>query len=509
VNHFSYHVYNAQPFGDAVKPGLTLGRAGTHFNRGHTWWPEMPAFSTYLSRCSHMLRQGRFVADVLFYYGEGAPKNYMFDKAHPDPQYQLPKGYDCDIGDLDVLLNRITVENGLLTTPGGITYKLLVVPNESDAMTPALVKRIGELIAAGATVMAPRPELSPSRKAQPGADAYVKKAAEEIWGDCDGIQSRENSYGKGRVMWGRSLEETLDHLEIPAAVSSALISGYQGDHQGWRWIQRKLTDGDLFFVMNPADQSETSEFSFRTEGTSPRWFDPVTGETRLLPEFEKLEGRVKLELQFAPRQSGFIFFASEPQEERASHGNIPEYKTLLNLEGSWELSFDPEWGGPAKITFPELTDWSEHAKEGIKYYSGRASYAKTFTMPELQEGQKYVLDLGTVKNLANVTLNGKKLGTLWCAPWHMEIEPEQGENTLEIEVVNLWVNRLIGDEKSDGSVEYDGGGNTHKLPAWLNGSVPRPEHRYTFALYNIWKADSPLQPSGLLGPVLIKHLQND
>ncbi len=237
VNHFSYHVYNAQPFGDAVKPGLTLGRAGTHFNRGHTWWPEMPAFSTYLSRCSHMLQQGRFVADVLFYYGEGAPKNYMFDKVHPEPEYRLPKGYDCDIGDLNVLLHRITEKDGLLTTPGGITYKLLVVPNESDAMTPALLKRIGELVAAGATVMAPRPELSPSQKAQPGADAYVKKAAEEIWGDCDGHMSKENEYGKGRVLWGRTLEETLDYLEIPAAVSSPLISGYQGDHEGWRWIQ--------------------------------------------------------------------------------------------------------------------------------------------------------------------------------------------------------------------------------------------------------------------------------
>ncbi len=261
--------------------------------------------------------------------------------------------------------------------------------------------------------------------------------------------------------------------------------------------------------MNPADQGETSEFSFRTKGTSPRWFDPVTGTGRMLTDFEKSEGRVNVKLQFAPRQSGFIYFTNEPQKDSSSGGNFAEYRTLLELDGSWDVSFYPEWGGPAKITFPELTDWSKHANDGIKYYSGRASYVKTFTMQEVQEGQKYVLDLGTVKNLANVTLNGKKLGTVWCAPWHMKIEPEQGENTLEIEVVNLWVNRLIGDEKFDGSVEYDKGGNSHFLPEWLNGSVPRPEDRYTYALYNSWKADSPLQPSGLLGPVLIKHLQND
>ena len=506
VNHFGYHVYTAQPYGDDIKPGLTLGRAGTHFNRGHTWWPEMPAFSTYLARSSYLLQQGRFVGDVLFVYGEGSPKNFMFNHIHSDPVYKLPKQYDCDIGDLDVLLNRITVKDGLLTTPDGIAYQILVVPNESDAMTPHLVKRIGELVEAGATVMAPKPKISPSLRKQPQADAFVQKMADEIWGHCDGVQAQENSYGKGTVLWGRTLAQTLDYLKIDPAITSPVITGHQSDLEGWRWIQRRLPEGDLFFVMNGTDNGGIHEFSFRTDGTSPQWFDAVTGNTRMLPEFKKADGRVSLNLEFAPRQSGFVFFANKAKP--AAGENNPQLKTVKTLEGAWDVRFDPKWGGPAKTTFPTLTDWSKNSDGGIKYYSGRATYTKTFTMPNRAKGQKVFLDLGTVKNLANVTLNGKKLGTVWCAPWHIEIEPKAGKNVVEIEVVNLWVNRLIGDIKFDpNGVDRTPGGMATRLPTWLDGSVPRSENRYTFALYNPWKPDSPLQPSGLLGPVTIKMVE--
>jgi hypothetical protein len=530
INHFTYHVYTAQAFSDAVKPGLTLAGWGSHFNRGQTWWPEVSAFSTYLARSSYLLQQGRFVADVLFFCGEGSPKNKYFNAAHPDAAYKLPKGYDCDIGDLDVLLNRITVKDGQLVTPDGITYKLLVIPNESDAMTPQLVKRIGELVDAGATVMAPKPKLSPSLRAQPRADANIKQLAEKIWGKCDGVQAKEHEFGEGKILWGRTLEDTLHHLQIPPAVESPMIRGYQGeDHfvlrisdqfEGCGWTQRRLPHGDLFFVMNRGDQNEKADFTFRTEGTSPQWFDPVSGTTRMLPEFEKADGRVKLNLEFAPHQSGFVFFAYKAKP--VSGKNNPQLESVQTLEGSWNVRFDPKWGPfdsafssakaakdmqarlPGEFVFETLEDWSKSANEAIKYYSGRATYTKSFTMPTVESGRKYFLDLGTVKNLANVTLNGKKLGTVWCAPWHIEIEPNSGRNVVQIEVINLWVNRLIGDEKFDGSVAYDAGGHSHFLPEWLNGSVPRPEKRYTYSLFNPWKADSPLQPSGLLGPVSIR-----
>jgi hypothetical protein len=517
INHFTYHVYTAQPFDDSVRPGLTLARWGTHFHRTQTWWKEMPAFSTYLARSSYLLQQGRFVGDVLFIYGEGSAKNYTFQNAHPEEAYKLPRGYDGDFGDLDVLLNRITVKDGLLATPDGIAYKILVVPNESNVMTPQLVKRIGELIAAGATVMAPKPLRSPSLSKQPLADAYITRMAEEIWGHCDGVQAKEHSYGKGKVVWGKTLAQILDDENIEPAVISSFFSGVHQPDSGtqttqWKWIQRRLPTGDLFFVMNPTGEAAEIDCSFRTDGTSPQWFDAVTGKAWMLPEFEKADGRVNLKLEFAPRQSGFVFFSNQPKP--ASGKNNPKLETVLTIDGAWNVGFDPNWGPfdsaqgrrPGEFVFEKLEDWSKSVNEAIKYYSGRATYKKTFTMPDVAKGETYFLDLGKVKNMANVTLNGKKLGTVWCAPWHIQIQPEKGRNVLEIEVVNLWVNRLIGDIKFDGSVERHSNGLAKRLPAWLDGSVLRPENRYTFSLYNPWKPDSPLQPSGLLGPVTIRHV---
>jgi hypothetical protein len=216
---------------------------------------------------------------------------------------------------------------------------------------------------------------------------------------------------------------------------------------------------------------------------------------------------VTLKLKFAPRQSGFVFFPDKPEKKLAAGGNIAYYKNLLTLEGSWTVSFDPAWGGPKSTVFETLQDWSKHPDDGIKYYSGRATYTKTFTLSAVSTEQTYFLDLGSVKNLANVSLNGIALGTIWCAPWHVEIKPKAGENLLEITVINLWVNRLIGDEKFDGSLKYDGDGNSHTFPPWVNSSVPRPETRFTYTVYNPWKAASPLRESGLLGPVAVQAEQ--
>jgi len=500
VNHITCHVYAAQPFSDAVKPGLTLNGAGTHFHRGNTWWPEMPAFSAYLSRCSYLLQQGRFAADVLFFYGEGAPKDRNFDTYHAADEYKLPKGYDSDVCDADVIMNRLTVRDGLLTTPDGLSYRLLVVPNEAAALTPELTRRLGELISAGATVMAPKPLLSPSLRGQPEADASVSKLAEAIWGRCDGSQAKENVYGKGKVLWGRTLRETLKQMEVRPAIESSVLTGDHGGMDGFIWIQRRLADGDLFFIASPSDETTLADFSFRTKGTTPHWLDPVTGKTRLLPDFKKCAERVTVKLSFAPRQSGFVFFPDKPVTGPLPKGNRAEYETILTLDGSWDVSFDPKWGGPEQIVFERLQDWSKHPDERIRYYSGRATYTKTFNLPDVSPDQKYFLDLGKVQNLANIQLNEEKLGTVWCAPWHTEIKPKKGENQLVITVVNLWPNRLIGDQKMAGGLQ----GDSSTIPKWAGGTVPRPDSQFTYAYGNLFKTDSPLLESGLLGPVTIQ-----
>lgn len=222
-------------------------------------------------------------------------------------------------------------------------------------------------------------------------------------------------------------------------------------------------------------------------------------------------------MTFEPHQSSFIVFRS------AAAGARPEGKAgrrdanfLTTAEtgkllGPWDVSFDPKWGGPEKITFDELDDWSRRAENGIKYYSGQATYRKTFDMPGAHDSGRSArrawLDLGAVRNIARVRLNGKDLGVVWCAPWRVEITgiAKREGNRLEITVANLWPNRLIGDEQLPADCDYGPGGSLARWPEWLAKGNPRPSPgRYTFTTWKHFDKNSPLLPSGLLGPVTIR-----
>jgi hypothetical protein len=179
------------------------------------------------------------------------------------------------------------------------------------------------------------------------------------------------------------------------------------------------------------------------------------------------------------------------------------------LNGPWAVSFDPKWGGPEKIAFDKLEDWSLRPEAGIRYYSGIATYRQFFDLPaEKGNGKPHLwLDLGVVKDIARVRLNGHNLGVVWCAPWRVDISAavKASGNALEIEVANLWPNRLIGDEQEPPDSEYAKGGNLARWPDWLLKGEPRPSKgRYTFTTWKHFTKDSPLLPSGLLGPVTIR-----
>jgi hypothetical protein len=184
------------------------------------------------------------------------------------------------------------------------------------------------------------------------------------------------------------------------------------------------------------------------------------------------------------------------------------------LSGPWEVSFDPKWGGPAKIIWDKLEDWSRRPEPGIKYYSGTATYRSAFDVPASAaalrrapaKGARLWLDLGTVKNIARVRLNGRDLGVVWCDPWRVDVTTALRaiDNVLEIQVANLWPNRLIGDEQEPADAEYGRGGNLLRWPDWITKKEPRPSSaRFTFATWKHYTKDSPLLPSGLLGPVSI------
>jgi hypothetical protein len=275
-----------------------------------------------------------------------------------------------------------------------------------------------------------------------------------------------------------------------------------------RYTHRSADNKEIYFISNRTESQVKDVCSFRVSTGIPELWDPLTGESRRLPEYNRENGLTFIPMSFEKYQSFFVVF--DKSESNKSFGtsasysvNFPEIQETKMLDGSWEVSFDPAWGGPEKITFDQLTDWSTHANEGIRYYSGKATYYKTFDLPKgihRDNTLDIYLDLGEVKNIARVILNGKNLGVIWTSPWRVNITDclKTNVNKLEIEVANLWGNRLIGDERLPDDGVKDG-----KWPDWLIKNQPRTSGRYTFVPRRFYDKEEPLQTSGLLGPVTV------
>ncbi len=425
-----------------------------------------------------------------------------------------------------------------------MSYRVLVLP-QRETMTPSLLRKIKELVAAGATVVGPPPRQSPGLSGYPGCDAEVRRLADELWGDGDGQRGRDRAFGKGRVVWECStravpspaatqrtavapMESAATTRDVGApplskpeqygdfAVAAGVLErmGVPQDFEsdiGLRHTHRRDGGTDIYFVANPENRSQSATCTFRVHGKQPELWDAVSGDIRDLPEFTMKGGRTTVPLDFEPLQSFFIVFRKPAVGTKISSPNFTPLEISTELSGPWEVSFDPAWGGPDEVTFAGLEDWSRRPEPGIRYYSGLATYRKTFdlTVPLVVKSRsgaspRLWLDLGTVKNIARVRLNGQDIGVVWCAPWRVDvtgrIEPKG--NCLKIEVANLWPNRLIGDEQLPADCEYGRGGNLARWPDWFLRGEPRPSRgRYTFTTWKHFNKDSPLLPSGLLGPV--------
>lgn len=500
INRIVMHVSTLQPWMN-VAPGMTVGPCGQHFDRGNTWWNKADGWSRYLTRCQYLLTQGKFVADVLYSCGENSPSKSIA----PEGLMRMPKGYDYDVCDPEVILTRLSVKDGRLVLPDGVGYRVLILP-QGDTMTPELLRKIRSLVEAGATVVGPKPSRAPGLVDFPKANDEIRGIADEIWGSGDVGPTGEHAFGRGRVIWGRELRQVLADLGVKSDLSTTPSAAPLLD------IHRQLDDGgEIFFVSNQSLDAQMVDCDFRVGGKQPELWNPLTGETRDLPEFHDDGTRTTVSLRFEPRESYFVVFR-KPVGDGAGQSrekNFPEWKTLQELTGAWTVAFDPRRGGPElPVTFEKLQDWTTRTEPGIKYYSGPATYRKSFDCPEAGSGQRIFLDLGKVQNLASVKLNGRDLGVVWCAPWSVEITNgvKKTDNALEIEAVNLWPNRLIGDEQLPEDYERNPNGSLKSLPDWLLKKTPRTSGRITFATYNTWKKDDPLLPSGLLGPVTVRTI---
>ena len=473
LNKICFHNFSQSPSLTA-RPGYVYV-AGTHYEPGVTWWDETPAFNTYLARCSYMLQQGKFVAGALIYQGDNVGHGEQRKKIPPT----LGEGYDHDNCNSEVLLTRTSVQDGRIVLADGMSYRVLVLP-DGQPMPFDDLKKISALIEAGATVVGPPPTEMAGLVLNSGNQEQFNALVSRLWGGMDGTNVTQKQVGAGHIFWGQSARQALEGEGVPADFEQTGLS----DAGTIDWIHRAGDGADIYYVASRWEHPEDVECAFRVSGKQPELWDPVTGEIRNAMAFRQENGRTVVPLEFGPCGSVFVVFRKPIPSDAVgtTTSNYPSLRPLLTLTGAWKVNFDPKWGGPGRVTFDQLEDWTNRPEEGIKYYSGSAVYHTTFHLESSpKNGQRLILDLGEVHEVAVVRLNGRNLGVVWDKPSRIDITSaaRAGDNALEVTVVNLWPNRLKGDE-----------------------GLPK-DKRFTETNIHKFTAASPLLPSGLIGPVTV------
>jgi len=399
---------------------------------------------------------------VLQYYGDHVPNFTQYKRT--DPAHCGP-GYDYDVITAEALMERATVKDGRIVLPDGMNYRVLVLP-ERDQISLPVLNKVAELVKAGATVIGPQPVQGETLADAVKTDAEIRRIAGGLWG---------GQTGSGRVISGKTAREVLaaDGVAPDCEFSSA------GDFD---FIHRTTGEAEIYFVASRTNIPSRATVAFRAPGRAPELWNAVTGERGFATTYEEKAGRVSVPLEFAPCGSWFVIFRAPAAEHPATgKPNFPVLAPVADLAGAWTVHFDPQWGGPETVSFASLTDWTTRPEPGIQFYSGTAVYEKTFPVEASQVNSKLWLDLGEVRELAEVKVNGKSCGVVWCPPWRVEVTGavQAGENRLTVEVVNFWPNRIIGDARS-----------------------PKAPH-YTRTNIRKLTAKTPLMESGLLGPVRV------
>lgn len=466
INLFVIHESAHQPIiGPRTAPGLTLGPYGQWFNRNETWAEQAKPWVQYLARSSYLLQQGHFTADVLYFYGEDSNLTKLFQTKSPD----IPANVGFDYINADGLIHELHVANGRIVTPSGMSYRLLGLDSYSGHMSLPVLRAIYKLVLQGASIAGHKPFDDPSL-----ADdhAEFEHLTHLLFADDSGV----HTIGKGKVFAGETVQKALTAL----GVSPDFSFTSRNNTADIQFVHRKLATGDIYFLDNRTDQTQVIEASFRIVGKIPELWHAETGSSTP-SSYIMQQGRTTIPLQLEPWGTIFVVFR-HPSQAMSLTLPAPVQSTVDTLNGPWTLDFLPNRGAPQSITLDTLSPWNENKDPGVKYYSGTGTYhISVTTKPEwFHPGVRLWLDLGDVANLAHVTLNGRDMGTVWHAPFRLDVSGalKSGANQLTIEVTNAWVNHLIGDQQP-GAVQY------------------------TYADIHPYKANSPLQVSGLLGPVTI------
>jgi len=540
VNRIVFHRYAHQPWRE-LRPGMTMGMWGVHYERTQTWWEHSKPWHEYLARCQHLSR-ARARGDILYLTSENAyhrsaqPELNPFRR--PATTTMLPRRKRSS--------PKVSLQRKL-RHPNGAEYQVQVLPPVTT-MTPHLHRRIAELVAAVAKVLvAPPTSLQPGRV--PGMGTAARQVASSLWGKCDGRTILENRYGNGRVVWGRPLNRVLAEINTPPDFDQLTATS-----KPLRRIHQKLGAADFYFVANPNSNAVTVDCRFRVSLRQPELWDPATGNTEPSMRWRADAAGTIVRLDLEPMGSCFVVFrenvvrgrqvtrlhldekptdvpitlgrdgqlwlrgtAPGTYEARLENGTtlrgrIASDLPRIEVEEPWLIRFPPGRGAPEQIVLPRLTSLHEHPEFGVRHFSGIATYRTRFRFPgTLSKTNRVCLDLGLVEVTAAVRVNGREAATLWKPPFRTDITSLviPGENALEIDVATLWPNRLIGDEHlADDctwtSPEIGATGTALKeWPDWLRKGEPRPSPRVAFATRRFWAKDEPLLRSGLIGPVQI------
>ena len=462
LNRFVIHCSVHQPTDDKI-PGLGLGPFGQWFTRHETWAEEAKPWTTYLARSSYFLQQGKFVADVVYYYGEDNNITSLFRKKLPD----VPEGYNYDFINPDALINLLSVKDGKLVTPSGMSYRLLVLDSNAVRMSLPVLKKIEKLVRGGAAISGIEPQMTPSLSDDP---TEFKNIVNEIW------QS-----GNPKVFTGKTIKEVLDQLNIEPDFS---YSKPAADTK-LMYVHRKLPGSDIYWLDSRNDNVQDLEGTFRITGKVPELWFAESGKTEPL-SYSIANGVTKVKLHMEPNDALFVVFKNQATKTSVELPAV-KVKQLATIDGAWHVGFQKDRGAPSQATFDKLESYTENRDAGIKYFSGTATYTKTIAADKawFTKDAELWLNLGDVKNLAEVIVNGKSLGIIWKKPFRINVTNalKPGQNKLEIKVTNLWVNRLIGDVQP---------GVTNKI---------------TYTTMPFYQANSKLLPSGLLGPVQVMGVE--
>ncbi|PWH84619.1 hypothetical protein DIS18_07880 [Algibacter marinivivus] len=515
VNHLVFHTFSHTPQTN-VSPGSSFGgHIGFPLVRKQTWWPYMKDWTDYLTRNQYILQQGEYVADVLRYYGD------HFDRPPFDLDY-FPKGYRFDYLNAEILHDKLSVINGKIHVENAGDYRVITL-RDSKQMLLSTVHKLKDLVEAGAIILGDKPQDSPSLMDDENDLESLHAIADELWGDSE---SGVKHVGKGRVYWGKTLDEVLKEERIAPDV--IVPEGLDIN-----WIHRKTDDADIYFVASKMDKPVDVSLSFKVSG-SPQLWDAFTGNQQDAKIWKSKADRTNVVISLPENGSTVVVFSNKAKEPYA-YKVTANGETVLNtemgwykihetentnnliwkndvviaenpgvykfhkdenkevfdanvketpLQTNWSLHFEEGWDTPKSIEVAELTSLAEIDNEAINHYSGTTTYSKTFNLDETSSHA--FIDLGNVSNIVELWCNGKKVGVKWAPPFKFDISEvlKTGKNQLKIKVTNTWRNQLI----------FDISRSKEDKKTWTTNPPKKDE--------------TEIESSGLIGPVVLKQLIN-